>query len=164
MTLCLSFWSCLYASGSSALNVCRLFLSLSCLSVAYNSIGLSCWLSDCMCNEPSVQARLGWRKPIHMRDIAVTEPSALGGRQLITVDKITSTQPLWSMLLRRGDFDLVLGRPCVDCSILPSGQSRLERLTQVAILGPVFCPMCQPGFVRCFHPVRAGDGSNCPSP
>ncbi|KAK9806403.1 hypothetical protein WJX73_002550 [Symbiochloris irregularis] len=77
------------------------------------------------------QANLGWRQPVSMQGITITEPHALGARQLLSIETVTSTQPLWQML-RGADYDLIIGQPILDCSILPSGQSRLERLTQSA--------------------------------
>lgn len=78
----------------------------------------------------SSQASLGWRKPLDVHGITLAEPSKLGGRELVTVSRIKSSAPLWDIVMGR-DFDLIVGEPCVDCSLLPSGQSRLERLTQV---------------------------------
>ena len=73
---------------------------------------------------------MGWRRPLQLHEVTLTEPEALGGQQLVSISKITSTLPLWD-IVRGRDFDLVVSEPCVDCSLLPSGQSRLERLTQV---------------------------------
>ena len=94
-----------------------------------------------------MQASMGWRKPVHIQDLALTEPAALGGEQVVSIAKITSTKPLWD-IVRGRDYDLVVSEPCVDCSLLPSGQVRLERLTQVRR------DEASPGFQYCLGHAR----------
>ena len=79
-----------------------------------------------------MQASMGWRQPIQMQGIQVTEPEQLGGQALMTVQKLTTVSTLWD-IVRGHDFDLVVSAPFVDCSVLPGGQTRLERLAWVRV-------------------------------
>ena len=55
------------------------------------------------------EVQAGWQKPLDVKGLTWTEPKALGGRQLASVEQIRTTQAL---------LDIVKGMACSQCLAL----------------------------------------------
>ena len=75
----------------------------------------------------TVQADLGWNKPIRLQGIKVKAPPTLGGNTLAEFPSISTTDRLWSIALGRG-FDAFAPSPWIDCSLASSGQLKWKQL------------------------------------
>eukprot|EP00775_Hariotina_reticulata_P001608 gene1608-1948_t len=67
------------------------------------------------------QLCLGWTQPVVVQGISVYEQQDTSSRKLITLEKLTSAEPLYKVLEQRG-LTLTLSEPAIDCSLDDQGE------------------------------------------
>ena len=75
----------------------------------------------------SLQADLGWGKPVRLRGVRLTSPSALGGDDLASADAIYSNTSLWD-IIRKQPHDVFVEKARVDASLADNGQLKWMEL------------------------------------
>lgn len=74
-----------------------------------------------------MQADLGWRKKVKLTNVALVSPKILGQETLASVNSITSSANLWS-IVRGTPYDIFAEKAWIDNSLSPSGQLKWAQL------------------------------------
>ena len=78
-----------------------------------------------------MQVTGGWRKPVVISAIEVSEHKQLGSAKVASVEAVKLTRSLWQAV-RGKDLDVLICNFWADCSLMPDGQLRLTRALQVS--------------------------------
>ena len=95
----------------------------------------------------TLQADLGWGKPVRLRGVRLASPSALGGDNLASADAVYSNISLWD-IVRGQPHDVFVEKARVDATLADNGQLKWMQLLDYVSPSAALNKLCKANVER----------------